>query len=405
MIFKKPLLLSVSFVGLLGILVVTHFLTIRAEDRALYKQIAHYTKALNSTQSLERNPATQMRKGARKDIWTSSGGKRTHFQLHSDLSKLLLKQKKDKVEASEELENITCENITGKFIAKQGAFEYQDQHFSANDVTCTHPLGIIEAKQATLESDDRLILNEGVQITSEDFSIRSQKAICEAADKNQQIEFFQQIVIQTVRGVEATGDHAIYKTSHLLLYPESPDQFCTLKHLDHVLSAKEMDFDLQNEIIHCLEPEGTIQQTLQFSAQTLEINKEKMTLSEQVHLQQQNMFTIDADFCEMKDHTIEIANNVRFFSHLEKETFALADLIIYHPKEQTLIFKALAPKRVLVWQEGIQMSAPEIHIQKQLIQGIGDVRFTFNLEEEGMIDKQISKYLYIPYLSGSNSKK
>ncbi|HSX13051.1 MAG TPA: hypothetical protein VLE96_01340 [Chlamydiales bacterium] len=377
-----------------------HFFTIRNSDRALYKNIKQYTHALKSTQTLERQPSTQLRKDARKDIWTQE---RVHFQVNADHSKLTLRQKKDKVEASEELENITCHNPIGKIVAKHGSFEYPEQQFLANQVICSHALGTLEAQKATLSTDETLLLEDGVMLKSADFSLQSRIALCEIQDKKQQIEFFKEIVIETLFGAKATGDKAIYLADHLRLYPEKPNTFCHLYYLDNCLQSNEIDFDLKNETIHCTHSEGTFQNTLLFRSKHLNIQKDAMVLSENVHLEQKNAFSIDSDSCSMtldeeSASRIEINHNVRFYSPQENETFAVADTMIYYPKEQTLILSAIAPKRVLFWQQGVRLSAPEIHIHQQQFEGKGDVRFTFNLEEQGMIDHHISKYLHIPFL-------
>ncbi len=398
--FKWPIIFSLSIIGIFGILIVYHVVTIHPSDRILYQKIQQQTQLLRSSQSLERSPSTQLRKDARKDIWTQD---RVHFQMNADHSKLTLKQKKDKVEASEELENIICENPVGKIIAKQGTFEYPEQHFLATQVTCTHSLGILEAQTATLQSpDETLVLDNGVDLKASDFSLHAKKAICEVQDRNQQIKFSQDIVFRSLFGAVATGDQAIYQADHLNLY--SDNNACHLHYLTHLLKAKVMVFDLKNQTILCMQPEGIFEKTLQFMAESLELKKETMTLSNHVHLEQENSFSIDADTChitlnEKSPTRIEISNNVRFFSPQEKELYALADQINYYPQEQTLIFTAHAPKRVLFWQGGTSISAPEIRIHKELIQGIGDVRFTFNLEEQGLIDEHISKYLYFPFLN------
>jgi hypothetical protein len=393
MTFKGPFTIFFSLTIFVGVLIVFKVVTIGPEDRKLYQTIQQQTQALNSTQALERNPSTQIRKEARKDIWTED---RLHFQMSADQSKLTLKQKKDKVEATEELENIICQNTFGKIVAKKGSFDYPDQQFHANQVTCTHALGILEAQTATLQSpDEKLILEEGVTLKSKDFSLHSKKAVCEIQNKNQQIEFFKEIVIQTILGFKATGDQAIYQNDHLNLFPETSHDFCHL--------AKNMDFDLKSETVYCKEPQGTFQNEIRFNADTLVLKKDQMALSDHVHLEQVNIFSIDCDSCiiTLKENTpsqIEIHQNVRFVSKEHKETFGLADSILYFPQEQKFILSAIAPKRVLFWQEGKRISAPEICIQKHQIQGNGDVRFTFHVDEQNRIDQHFSKYLYIPFL-------
>lgn len=131
-----------------------------------------------------------------------------------------------------------------------------------------------------------------------------------------------------------------------------------------------------------------------------------MNSHKNVHIEQGNKFSIDAETAiirlnHRKIDLVEISHNVRLFSPCiqNKDTFALADQIQFNPEKQILILKAANSKRVLFWQEGITLSAPEIHIQKdpitneEFIQGKGDIHFTFSTEEQNIIDQFISKYL------------
>ena len=67
--------------------------------------------------------------------------------------------------------------------------------------------------------------------------------------------------------------------------------------------------------------------------------------------------------------------------------------------QQTAILSALPPKRVLFWQEGVSLSAPAVHLRKDLlthkevVEGKGEVRFTFDLEEKNRIEQLFSQYL------------
>ncbi|NGX35125.1 MAG: hypothetical protein K1060chlam1_01495, partial [Candidatus Anoxychlamydiales bacterium] len=66
-------------------------------------------------------------------------------------------------------------------------------------------------------------------------------------------------------------------------------------------------------------------------------------------------------------------------------------------KETKVLLSSEKNKKVLFWQEdkSLKLSANEIHInpkEKNDIKGLGDVRFTFNLEEENLIHEIFSKY-------------
>lgn len=83
----------------------------------------------------------------------------------------------------------------------------------------------------------------------------------------------------------------------------------------------------------------------------------------------------------------------RFNGHMEEAGsvlhYALADRVVYSPEDHEMVLSASESNRVLLFDKvnNIQMSAPSLKIQhdastqKDLIKGMGDVRFTF-LEKE-----------------------
>ena len=68
------------------------------------------------------------------------------------------------------------------------------------------------------------------------------------------------------------------------------------------------------------------------------------------------------------------------------DSFALADRAIFHAKNKTLILESDPSRRVLFWQDGLEMSAPTVHI-RNAAQGIGDVRLAFDSKEKQLIDR------------------
>jgi len=91
----------------------------------------------------------------------------------------------------------------------------------------------------------------------------------------------------------------------------------------------------------------------------------------------------------------------RFDGHIQESGgsilhYALADYIEYQPEKQELVLSSPTGNRVLFYDKinNVQMSAPSLKItresatQKQIIQGVGDVRFTF-IEKEM---EQLKKY-------------
>jgi hypothetical protein len=429
MIFGSRIAFSLICILSCGSVIIFLQTAICPADQALYQKLVKETAALRSTKSLERHPSTQIRENAQKDIWTVSGTERVHFQMHSDHSNLSLLQKKGNIEATETLEGISCMNGTLLLKAIEGAYTYPNHHFVASEVECTHELGELKAQKALLQSmpananKQLLSLTNGVCFTAsqekQPFSISSQTALCEALSKKsfsfiqqQKIEFFHCVEMQMMEDLRAFGGSAIYKTGSLALYPEMPKLYCHLERNNSRISAHEIHFDLIKETIFCLHAKGMIptkeEEPFQFSANTLLWEKENGTiaLSQNVHIEQAEKFSIHAESAHIGLHErqmnlVEINNNVRLFSPRiqNKDSFALADRIVFHPEQQKLILTAIPPKRVLFWQEGVSLSAPEIHIQKdpvtndEFIQGKGDIHFTFSTEEQNIIDQFISKYL------------
>ncbi len=68
------------------------------------------------------------------------------------------------------------------------------------------------------------------------------------------------------------------------------------------------------------------------------------------------------------------------------DSFALADRATFRAKNKTLILESDPSHRVLFWQDGLEMSAPTVHI-RNAAQGIGDVRLAFNSKEKQLIDR------------------
>jgi hypothetical protein len=97
---------------------------------------------------------------------------------------------------------------------------------------------------------------------------------------------------------------------------------------------------------------------------------------------------------------ITLENDVRFIYQKDKNSlgYGIADKVEYFPIEKTIKLMSEANKKVLFWQKdnSLKLSANEIHInqkEKNDIKGLGDVRFTFNLEEENLINEIFSKYM------------
>lgn len=68
------------------------------------------------------------------------------------------------------------------------------------------------------------------------------------------------------------------------------------------------------------------------------------------------------------------------------ESFALADRATMSLADKRLLLESSSFKRVLFWQEGLELSAPKIYISKTA-QGIGDVRCSFNAKERELTER------------------
>jgi len=96
---------------------------------------------------------------------------------------------------------------------------------------------------------------------------------------------------------------------------------------------------------------------------------------------------------------LHLTGGVRLYSTKteDKQTFALADELFYHPSTGMITLHGDAPKKVLLWQDDRRLSSPAIEIthdpkkKTKEIKGIGDVRFSFNAEEEALFRKMFNQ--------------
>ncbi len=111
-------------------------------DLADYAKLIDESLELRSQSALERRPARQLRKEVQKDIWTINNHQRLHYRLKSQGSDLTIRQKKGKVEAIEELQEIECcmqEEINGNeeqiryLVASEGTYSFPSHRFVAED--------------------------------------------------------------------------------------------------------------------------------------------------------------------------------------------------------------------------------------------------------------------------------
>lgn len=145
MLFQKTIFCSLAIIA--SAIAFSFFLHVRmrSSDVSRYRKLVQESRELRSRRALERHPAHQIRERVQKDIWAVDGTQRLHFRLNSGYSELFLKQKKDKVEAIEELQQIHCliqEKIdpiaqvqqVRTLTASEGTYYYPSHRFIASSV-------------------------------------------------------------------------------------------------------------------------------------------------------------------------------------------------------------------------------------------------------------------------------
>jgi hypothetical protein len=219
-------------------------------------------------------------------------GERDHFQLQSQYSELILRQRRGKFEAREELQQIqaTFHGISPLFLqkwrAKKGVYDYLSHHFVAHEIhnvgpspyhffatkadfpqayeksdnerfakdgliltgplEMEHPLGTLRAQKVTLpawsgktqEPLPPILFEEGVAMQSTQgnlpISLKAQRAISPLPTKSspgsfpQEILFYDDVAIDFAETMRASGGAACYRGNILALSPTPPHRHCHL---------------------------------------------------------------------------------------------------------------------------------------------------------------------------------
>lgn len=100
-------------------------------DPAIYHKLVQESTELRTRRALEEEPAHQKRQGLQKDIWSQNETR--HFQVQSEHSELTLSQKKDKIEAIEQLRQIRCIIDNEELTADEGIYQYPSHQFTAQN--------------------------------------------------------------------------------------------------------------------------------------------------------------------------------------------------------------------------------------------------------------------------------
>lgn len=298
-----------------------------------------------------------------------------------------------------------------------------------------HPIGTLRGEKAVLDhfpqkndskQDPELSLSDGVSIevsqSKTPFSLKAQRAFCHLPPHSifslyqfQELQFFDDVQIRILDNIHAKGGSAHYKSASLHLYPAIPSTTCQLLRENNRIDAREIKFDLLKEELRCLDakgcalPQNRHEKPLYFSAQSLIWRQrvQMLNLEKHVLIEKQDSFSLAGDYGQLtikepsEPQYFTLSGNVRFYSPSiqGKETFSLSDKIEYDIQAERIIFSALPQRRVLFWQEGFSLSAPKIEIsrdpitQKEIIEGKGDVHFTFDSKEQNIIEELIGQYL------------
>ena len=213
--------------------------------------------------------------------------------------------------------------------------------------------------------------------------------------------------VEKLKKIHGNIDNEFTLTADVGIYTFSSHQFiarenCEITQNENRINGSRIDLDLTHEILHYENPKGHLASgPVDFEAKKLTWDKKenRLFLTENVVIKKPEEFTILANegilnLENLKPTLITLSGNVRLISSKiqDKESFALADTLVYNPNDQTLLFSR--EKRVLFWQEGLSLSASEILIRKdRTVEGLGDVHFSFDFEEQNFINQLFEKYL------------
>lgn len=99
-----------------------------------------------------------------------------------------------------------------------------------------------------------------------------------------------------------------------------------------------------------------------------------------------------ADYGSYKERKVVLTGKVQFES---EDLFGIANQLTYDLEKEQALLTSHPPERVLFWEKGMALSAPQVAIDREerLVRGIGDVRFSFNLEEKKKLSQIFSTSL------------
>lgn len=365
MIFAKKTILAFVFIIALSFFTIYKNVKIEAQDEKFYQKYGKFSKALNASAEEIKRQSKQKRNICRKDLYLSKGLKREHYKLLSAESVLSISEEKNKSSIIETLQNLQGwfdpqNPTTASFTAKSADFDFKSHFINAHDILFTFQDGILKAQKATLDHEKKhkkYVFTDRVsfstKVNDEPLFISSEMAIVTDDASNQdKIQFLQNVLITLGSKIQASSDSAIFEGDEIILSPLCDTKFCKL------FLPEQSGLEITSKI-----------------AKVLLANKkpQKIFLENDVHLYSPNI--------------------------QNKPSYAIADILSFNVADQKIHLQALSPKRVLFWQDGVKLSAPEIVISKdtetksEKIEGIGDLRLSFDMSEKKQIQEFLQRYL------------
>lgn len=232
----------------------------------------------------------------------------------------------------------------------------------------------------TVGEKDRIAYQELMQ---ESLNLHSKHAL--AAEPAKEIRSHVQKDIWTAKN---------HKGSHIRI--QSQDSELTLSQKGHSLQVHETFHRMKGWV----QKETDISPIYQIEAKTgfYRFPTDQL-VAQEVKVFTENNFCLEADQAEIvnPDQPLKLDGNIRLKSSSwqDKETYAIADKASYCPKQRLFILSGSKEKNVLCWQNGSTFVASELHIQQdqKTIEGIGDVRFSFDTEEKNYFESIFSRFL------------
>ncbi len=425
----------VASISLLTFLTVAVYLTVlrsRPEDPFNLAQLVAESTDLRTKHALERKPAIQHRIGVQKDLYSIGSTGRIHTCVTCQDSELTLYQNKGNFSAEEALHSLACvmegEDFSCTLTSDEGRYNGQNISF-IGAFHLHHPMGEIFAEKASLEglkmknNLSHLYLEGKVRIelpqsegVKEAMSIRSEKAFCTlipqspfSLEQFQTITFQEKVSIQTEEGIAATGEEAVYEKGKITLFSTDPSHPSALSSERYQLHAGAIELVLNDEKtqpidIRTIGPsEMEVGDSGHLSCPGPIIhnpvaNTFRAKPQHPLHFYNETLdLETDSAYVDAEKGQLIVEGNVRLISSnfQGKETYAIAEKAYYSLTDRQLLLTGSSHRNVLFWQDGFCLTAPEVHIERDLekVQGIGDVHFTFDLEEQNYFEQIFSVYL------------